>query len=105
MTRSGASRLLDKASYEVESAHQFHNNLCTCGYKSSARARDRTEHITMQIDLALGWILRPMTEQTVFTCDWGDCDRLCICERRSKGTVWLGVCDIHAARMNRFGIS
>lgn len=37
--------------------------------------------------------LRPMTDDTEFTCDWGYCDSESVAERRDpKSGEWLAVC-------------
>lgn len=50
--------------------------------------------------IGIGPTPRPMTPDTVFTCDWGDCERETVAERldddpRHHGG-WLAVCSWHA---------
>lgn len=44
---------LERAMFDVESKHHFHNVTCLCGF-SSRRSRSRTEHITAEVRAALG---------------------------------------------------
>jgi hypothetical protein len=46
--------------------------------------------------------LRPLTEDSLFSCDWGYCDDQAVQERRDPTTdMWLAVCQRHTGARER----
>lgn len=43
---------------------------------------------------------RPLTEESEYTCDWGGCNEVAVCER-ADGDQWLSVCATHGPRPGR----
>jgi hypothetical protein len=47
--------------------------------------------------------LRPLSDESVGTCDWGYCDKPEYAERLDDSGLWLTVCRQHAGKVGLVG--
>ena len=45
--------------------------------------------------------IRPLTDESGYSCDWGGCDEVAVQERESAVHGWLPVCGRHGMRQRR----
>lgn len=45
--------------------------------------------------------IRPLTDESGYTCDWGGCDDVATAERYDAGHGWLPVCEHHEGKPAR----